>query len=354
MGRKRRGPWQRKSGHPDRNWYATINRKAIKLGTSDEPWETIERRYGIELAKVEKPSQWSVVGIIDRFLEHSKRKNSPGTYEFYRGPLEDFRGVVDTKLSANDLDPDVVSDWVDDRYGGLSDSTRANAIRCVIRAMNWAVKTKKLKANPISGIERPMAGSREVFLSFDQFIEVAAHFTDREFLDVLFFLWHTGSRPQEFRVIEARHVSDKVVTLDRKLSKGKRHKRKIWLNDGANEIVTRLCRRYSEGPIFRNTRGKPWKRDQLSSRFFRLRAKMKKEKVKDGTWEADREWVKGLCPYVLRHSYAQRMLKAGVDSIKLGVLMGHADPSQIARTYQHLIQDDEHMLEVANPIGALA
>jgi hypothetical protein len=43
------------------------------------------------------------------------------------------------------------------------------------------------------------------------------------------------------------------------------------------------------------------------------------------------------------------MLKSGVDSIKLGVLMGHADPSMVARVYQHLIEDDEHMLEIANP-----
>jgi integrase len=92
----------------------------------------------------------------------------------------------------------------------------------------------------------------------------------------------------------------------------------------------------------------------LASRFWRLREKLKKAKIEDGTWNQEKDWIEGLCPYILRHSYAQRMLKSGVDSIKLGVLMGHADPSQIARTYQHLIQDDQHMLEVASPAGVPA
>jgi len=335
MGRKRRGPWQRKQ---DGCWYTTINRIAIKLGTADETWETIEQRYAEELAKTEKPTRWTVAALIDRFLEHSRHKNSEDTYEWYRGRLESFKTHVGPKLKVTALDPDTVLDWVEREFGKRSDSTRANAIRCVTRAMNWGVKTRKLKFNPIVGIERPTPGSRELTIDFDQFMELLMLVKDKAFRDVLMFLWLTGARPQEFRVIEARHVSGATITLDRKQSKGKKVKRKIWLHGEALEIVQRLAKKNPTGPIFLNTRRKPWRRNQLASRFYRLRKQMN---------------IDGLCAYTLRHSYATRMLKAGVDSVKLGILMGHKDPSMVAKIYQHLTQDDGYMLTVAGSSGAV-
>jgi integrase len=131
--------------------------------------------------------------------------------------------------------------------------------------MNWGLKTRKIKANPLYGIERPTPGSRELVIDFDQFLELLTHVSDKSFRDVLLFLWATGARPQEFRVIEARHVSGKTVTLDRKQSKGKKFRRKIWLNENASEIVNRLCVLHPTGPIFLKTRKKPWRRNQLAS-----------------------------------------------------------------------------------------
>jgi integrase len=336
MARRRTGPWLRKQ---DNCYYTTINRTAVKLGSADEPWEKIEQRYAEELAKTEKPSRWTVVALVDRFLEHSKRKNSPDTYEWYKGRLDSFKASIDSRLKVTALDPDTVTQWVEACFGTCSDSTRANAIRCVVRVMNWGLKTRKIKFNPILGIERPTPEGREVVIDFDQFIELLTHVKDKQFQDVLTFLWLTGCRPQEFRVIEARHISGKVITLDRRQSKGKKYRRKIWLNTEAHEIVARLSRQNQIGPIFRNTKGKPWRRNQLASRFYRLREKMN---------------IDGLCAYTLRHSYATRMLKAGVDSVKLGILMGHKDPSMVARIYQHLTKDDEHMLSVAGSSGSVA
>jgi integrase len=153
-------------------------------------------------------------------------------------------------------------------------------------------------------------------------------------------------------VIEARHVDGKTITLDRRLSKGRKEKRKIWLNDRAAKIVARLCKEHPTGPIFHNTQGKPWKRNQLASRFWRLRTKLKKARIKEGTWEQDKHWIEGLCPYTIRHSYATRMLAGGVDSVKLGVLMGHANPAMIGKIYQHLSQRDDDMLDSASMVLA--
>ncbi|MCA9196654.1 MAG: tyrosine-type recombinase/integrase, partial [Planctomycetales bacterium] len=53
------------------------------------------------------------------------------------------------------------------------------------------------------------------------------------------------------------------------------------------------------------------------------------------------------CLYAIRHSWATQALERGVDSITVAVLMGHADPSMLARVYQHLAQNPQFMLEQA-------
>ncbi len=51
--------------------------------------------------------------------------------------------------------------------------------------------------------------------------------------------------------------------------------------------------------------------------------------------------------YVLRHSWATNALKKGVDALTVAILMGHEDPSTLAKVYQHLSLNPEHLLEQA-------
>ena len=51
--------------------------------------------------------------------------------------------------------------------------------------------------------------------------------------------------------------------------------------------------------------------------------------------------------YALRHSWATNALKRGVDSLTVALLMGHKDPSTLARVYQHLSHSPEHMRDQA-------
>ena len=51
--------------------------------------------------------------------------------------------------------------------------------------------------------------------------------------------------------------------------------------------------------------------------------------------------------YVLRHSWATHALERGVDALTVAVLMGHRDPSTLAKVYQHLGQNPEYLLQQA-------
>ena len=51
--------------------------------------------------------------------------------------------------------------------------------------------------------------------------------------------------------------------------------------------------------------------------------------------------------YALRHSWATHALERGVDSLTVAVLMGHKDPSTLARVYQHLSKNPSYLLDEA-------
>ena len=149
-------------------------------------------------------------------------------------------------------------------------------------------------------------------------------------MTTLTFIWETGCRPQEIRVIEWRHRDGDKIILELTNSKGKKYNRVIYLNEAARAIFDRLSKR--TGPIFRNSKGKPWTANSVRCRFKTLKRKMK---------------MPDLCATTLRHSWATNSLKNGMDSTTASILMGHRDPSTLIRNYQHLTKDHEYLAKAA-------
>ena len=143
--------------------------------------------------------------------------------------------------------------------------------------------------------------------------------------------WECGPRPQELLRIEARHVDLKNGRwlFPKNEAKGKRRARVVYLTESAIEISTRLMVKHPDGPLFRNTQGRPWKPCSANCRFQRLKKKL-------GT---------KYCLYAFRHSYATRLLQSGVDALTVAVLMGHSDTSMLGKVYQHLSHDPSHLRE---------
>lgn len=95
---------------------------------------------------------------------------------------------------------------------------------------------------------------------------------DDPFRDLLLFAWHSGCRPQEARHIEPRHVhlADACIVIPKEEAKGKRHPRIIHSHGPALDIVRRLFAQRSDGKLFRNVRGNPWKNLAICNRFDHL------------------------------------------------------------------------------------
>jgi len=162
-----------------------------------------------------------------------------------------------------------------------------------------------------------------------------------------------------------------------------------YLDDEALAITKRLMLKYPVGPLFRNSRGDTWTPDAVNCVFDRIQLRQGRElldkagrtpteeeiktflktlkptKTVRGVERAKRpaelrceakqklwqQFAKKLSPrcslYALRHSWATNALKRGVDPLTAALLMGHKDPSMLARVYQHLSHSPEHMRQKA-------
>lgn len=333
MARRSKGPWRRKQTGA---WYTKIDGKQVKLGEADEPYEIALKRYYEAHANrdEQKPScLLSVAQLIDDFLDWNKYNRAERTFEWYDRFLKPFHRHIGSNLLVDNLKPYHVDRWVKADYSSAKANTRRNAMRAVERCMNWAVKSGYIPLNPIRGIEKPPQESRETVITEKQYkrtLELTSKHGD--FRDVLTFLWQTGCRPQEVRIIEAQHFDGETITFTKTDSKGKKHNRVIYLNETALEIVRRLAAQHPTGPLFRTSKGKPWNRNNTKCRFRYLKQEL---------------GIPGLCATVFRHTWATDVLTNGMDTTTASILMGHRDPATLARNYQHLTQNRDYLKQAA-------
>jgi hypothetical protein len=157
------------------------------------------------------------------------------------------------------------------------------------------------------------------------------------------------------------------------------------LTDKAFEITQRRMIEFPVGPLFRNSLGRPWTTEAVNCGFWRIEVKLgmrrleesgaklddvevrqfmatlRPEKMEDGQTrrktereligEARRkllqrkacQFVPNYSLYALRHTWATHALERGVDPLTVAILMGHSDPSMLAKVYQHLSLNPAHL-----------
>jgi integrase len=251
--------------------------------------------------------------------------------------------------------------------------------------MTWARQQGYIDENPIRDLEVPGATAREVFISGEEFERACGLIRDRDFLELCRVTFEVGCRPQEILRIEARHCDFKNSrwVLPPSEAKGKRKPRIIYLTPRALDISLRLAEKYPTGRLFRNSKDKPWTMASVNCGFSRLRARMGRHAIMEQGLDIQelmaaelrltRPELKGpkdlsqsernklrntvaarhatrLSLYALRHSWATNALQSGLDSLTVAVLMGHSDPSTLARVYQHLSLNPRHLLDEAHKV----
>ena len=335
MGRAAK-PWYRK----DRDaWYVNVQGKRIKLVDGKANRNEAYRRFLAIDPKEQKATTAKVTGqeVCALFLQHANANLKSSTYAWHKHILDAFSQTV-KKLDGNGVQPKDVTRHLD-AHSTWGKTTRHNVVASIKRAWKWAKDEGHITVNPLADLKKPRAERRE---ENPDDSEVATFIATakpdfRVFLD---FLYHTGCRPGEARIIEKRHV-DLVnreirfrIGEDKTSGKTGRH-RVIHLNDQATKIIEGLIRPGIVGPLFRNSRGRPWTSDALSCAVRRIRLLT----GLDG---------RTVC-YALRHQYITDALARGVPIATVAEMTG-TSPEMIAKVYSHLSDKKVLLLAAANQV----
>lgn len=304
-------------------WYYTPPSTKRRVRLTDEdglPIRGREQRRLAELAlarvkssgnwrpTVEEKNEtpWLVAAVCSRFIEHcGRRAEIGGVGPEYRDEvaryLNDFCGYCGA-LSVAELRKGHVLHWVESHSTWNSPATRRNAITVVLSAFNYAQETNDVRS-PLHGLKKPPQRPRlQSFGAEDERLLYQA--ADEPFGDFLYAAIRTGLRP--FCEL-ARLTTKDIVETDRGMmwrvfSSKTKKTRKIPVRAEVAALTRRLAiaaNKDSDSTLFRNTRGRPWKKGAGVSRFLKIK--------RDLGWDHEPVRRRYSC-YTCRHTFAHRML----------------------------------------------
>jgi integrase len=373
-------------------WYVQLRGKQHNLGPDRD--EALRRYHELMSRPEEEPVAGdAVLAVIERFLEWCQT-HRPDSYTWYLQRLRQFARAVPRTLTVRELRPFHVQEWVD-AHPDWSPSHKRGSTIAVQRAFRWAEKMGHIDKSPVRHVEKPEQGKREQIISPEDYAQILARYEGDPFADLLEFSWQTGARPQETVIAEVRHLDlgGERLIFPPEEAKGKKRYRVVYLNDAALQIVRRLALEHPEGPLFRNSDGEPWTAWAVNCRFGRLQASVGRRLMQERGIVVDAEAVKELaarlprehtvrgrrvakserellaearkkltakeaaklggrfCLYSFRHTFANRLLKAGVDALTVATLLGHADGTMLAKVYSHLNQSTDYLRDALKKAG---
>lgn len=230
------------------------------------------------------------------------------------------------RIKAESITPDIAVGWIAEGSSQAYERTEAQVLKQILA---WAVP-KYMPASPLAAMKLEKGKRRE------RLIDLADHkkFCREDKFPcarlLYWFCWWTGCRPIELRELRWEYLSDDCsrATLREHKTAKKKGPRVIYFNQNAQAILRH--HRATNGPVFRNSRGRPWTKDALCRRVANLSKKTGVD----------------VSAYAYRHSYITRALKSGMDAAVVAELTG-TSLEMISRNYGHLDKEKEHLRRAA-------
>ena len=258
--------------------------------------------------------------LMERYLaEHAARKSQPRHYRGYARSLTAFFGG----RLLGDITPKLIVEYKNRRYAaGLKPASINRELATLKKAFNLAVREWEwCRENPVSRVSMERENNkRDRWLSFEEetrLLQACALWLH----DLVTFALHTGMRMGEILDLTWRGVdfSRRTVTVFRSKN-GER--RTIPVNQTVLAVLkekTKL-RSLKTELVFCSNVFTPLESGHLR-RSFRLA--LGKAKIEDFHF------------HDLRHTFATRLVQAGVDIYKVQRLLGHKSPIMTQRYAHH-------------------
>ncbi len=249
---------------------------------------------------------WVVARVCSEYIQYCERGVANGTVS--KGHRDNTVSFLNDlcqycgALPVAELKKGHIKTWMESHASWRSSATHRSVVAIVLAAFNQAEEMYDV-ANPLKGLKKPPSKPRLHSFSPEEETELYGA-TEQCFHDFLFAAVHTGLRP--FCEL-ARMTADDVEEGPRGMmwrvySTKTKKTRKIPVRLEVAELTRRLMKTAPRGaglPLFRNTKGKPWKRMTGVVRFLTLKKKL--------GWDTDPVKSKYSC-YTCRHTFAHRML----------------------------------------------
>ncbi len=249
---------------------------------------------------------WLVARVCSEYLQYCERCMAAGSMS--RGHRDQSVSLLNDlcsycgALPAAELKKSHVQTWIESHAGWRSLATHRSVIAIVLAAFNRAEEMFDVP-NPLKGLKKPQSQPRLQSLSPED-EQTLYDSTDESFRNFLFAAIHTGLRPYcELAKLTADHVEVSERGMMWRVYSSKTKKtRKIPVHDNVAKLVRRLMVTAPKGsgkPLFRNSKGEPWKRMTGVVRFLALKKKL--------GWDLD-PVKSAYSSYTCRHTYVHRML----------------------------------------------
>lgn len=381
-------------------WYVNLDGKQIRL--ADTEGEALER-YGDILKQRKKNARFLPPGapvpyrlgrLKSEFFASAFRDRSPSTKTFYAAKLDPFVDHLGEDFPIADMKPLHVEDWIA-AHPRWKKGTARQLWQAVQRLLRWGEKSGRTPHSSVCDYRKPGPTRRTTIISPDDYRMILANSRSEQFRNLVTVAWEVGARPQELLRAQTRHYEPRTKRLvfPQEEAKVDSWPRVVYLTDEAVAIVERLIAQQGNGHIFRNLSGRAWTPAAVNCEWTRIRQRLgfavmkqrgivptepeiaakirtlsptlkERGKLRKKTASELREEARlkcrqqiarvhapRYCLYNFRHSWLDRMLKKGVDVLTCAILLGHRDPSMIAKTYQHLSQSPDYLRAALNKAG---
>jgi integrase len=272
---------------------------------------------------------------MERYLaEHAAKKSQPRHYRGYANSLRAFFGG----RTLAEITPKLIVEYKNRRYAaGLKPASINRELATLKKAFNLAVKEWEwCRDNPVSRVSMEQEhNQRDRWLSTEEETRLLRGCSPW-LLDLVIFALHTGMRMGEILALTWRGVDFTRRTVMVFRSKNG-ERRTIPLNQTVMDVLRQKAkiRSLETELVFCSQAFTPMESGHLR-RAFRLA--LGKARIDDFHF------------HDLRHTFATRLVQAGVDLYKVQRLLGHKSPVMTQRYAHHYPESLRDGVRILDPV----